>query len=182
MNFPDSDFWNYSVQVYQIPEVEKTCLALQDNFQTDVNLLLYCCWAGDNKVKLSEDDIHRLIATALPWQSIIKPLRESRRLLKNEVIALNNNIAEETGNNLKEMELNAEHMAQLDIEKVLDLSSLKQNNEQPASHYASCNAVLYMMQLSSVSSLNDVSELLTQFLDAIYQEPEAIQSTLMALA
>lgn len=182
MNFPDSEFWNYSIQVYQIPEVEQACLALQNGYQTDVNLLLYCCWAGDNRVKLSSDNIQQLIAVAQPWQAIIEPLRDSRRLLNNEVMALNNGLAVETGNNLKEMELNAEHMAQLDIEKTLDLSSIHRNNEQPASHFASCNAALYLLQLKSVSSLDDVNETLSQLLDAIYQDPEAIQSALMTIA
>ena len=182
MNFPDSEFWNYSIQVYQIPEVEQACLALQNGYQIDVNLLLYCCWAGDNKVKLSSDNIQQLIVAAHPWQSIIKPLRDSRRLLKNEVMALDNGLAVETGNNLKEMELNAEHMAQLDIEKTLDLSSMHRNNEHPASYFASCNAALYLLQLNSVSSLNEVNETLSQLLDAIYQDPEAIQSALMTIA
>lgn len=182
MNFPDSDFWNYSVQIYQIPEVEQACLSLQNGIQADVNLLLYCCWAGDNKVMLSSENILQLVAAAHPWQSVIQPLRDSRCLLKNEVTILDNGIAEETRNNLKEMELNAEHMAQLAIEKALDLSSMAQDNEQPTSHYAGCNTALYLLQLDSVSSLNDVSESLEHLLGAIYQDPESIQSTLMAMA
>lgn len=182
MNFPDSDFWNYSIQVYQIPEVEQACLKLQNNFQADVNLLLYCCWAGENKVQLTMDNIQQLIITAQPWQNIIQPLRDSRRLLKDEVTALDNNIAIETRNNLMEMELNAEHMAQLAIEKILDLSSLSQDKDQPASHYASSNAALYLLQLSSTPSLNEISESIVQLLDAIYQDPESIQSALMSMA
>ena len=182
MNFPDSDFWNYSIQVYQIPEVEQACLKLQNNFQADVNLLLYCCWAGENKVPLTMDNIQQLIITAQPWQNIIQPLRDSRRLLKDEVTALDNSIAIETRNNLMEMELNAEHMAQLAIEKILDLSSLSQDKDKPASHYASSNAALYLLQLSSTPSLNEISESIVQLLDAIYQDPESIQSALMSMA
>ncbi|MFW2374124.1 MAG: TIGR02444 family protein [Gammaproteobacteria bacterium] len=181
MNFPDSDFWNYSIQVYQIPQVEQACLGLQNTFAADVNLLLYCCWAGENKVQLSLDNIQQLITTAQPWQNIIQPLRDSRQLLKNEVTALDNRIAIETSNNLKEMELNAEHMSQLAIEKALDLTSMQQARA-PSSHYASNNTALYLLQLDSVASLSEVSELLTQLLDAIYQDPETIQSTLMTMA
>lgn len=182
MNFPDSDFWNYSIQVYQIPEVEQACLKLQNSFQADVNLLLYCCWAGENKVQLTMDNIQQLIITAQPWQNIIQPLRDSRRLLKDEVTALDNSIAIETRNNLMEMELNAEHMAQLAIEKILDLSSLSQDNNQAASHFASSNAALYLLQLSSTPSLNEIRESIVQLLDAIYQDPETIQSALMSMA
>lgn len=182
MNFPDSDFWNYSVQVYQIPQVEHACLTLQNNFQADINLLLYCCWVGEHKVKLSSGNIQQLIQAVQPWQSIIQPLRDSRRLLKNEATILDNDIAKETRNNLIEMELNAEHMAQLAIEKVLDLSAMPQDDEQPTSHYASCNSALYLLQLSSVSSLTEVSEALQQLLDALYEDSEAIQSALMVMA
>jgi len=182
MNFPDSDFWNYSLQIYQIPQVEQACLSLQNTFAADINLILYCCWAGENKVSLSLSNIQQLITAAQPWQKVIQPLRESRQLLKNEVTALDNGIAIETSNNLKEMELNAEHMSQLAIEKALDLSSMSGDEEHSASHYASSNTALYLLQLDSLSSLSEVNECLTQLLDAIYQDPETIQSTLMAMA
>ena len=89
MKFPESEFWNFSTQIYQQADVEPACLNLQNEHQADVNILLYCCWAGERGFCLDPDDISLLIQTNKPWQrNILKPLRDARSMMKQHVIAM----------------------------------------------------------------------------------------------
>ena len=44
--FPDHLFWDFSLEVYAKEGVADACLRLQDDLGIDVNMLLFCCWAG----------------------------------------------------------------------------------------------------------------------------------------
>ena len=66
MDFPNSEFWNYSTQIWNLPDVKKICLTLQNNFDTDTNMLLYCCWVGDKNLNLNDDDLQSLLDTIQP--------------------------------------------------------------------------------------------------------------------
>ncbi len=43
-SFPSSPFWDYSLGIYRKPGVADACIALQDEFGLDVNMLLACLW------------------------------------------------------------------------------------------------------------------------------------------
>ena len=76
-------FWDYSLALYGREGVERACLALQDRLGLDVNLLLFCCWAGNRGRTLSPDEIDRLIAATQTWRAeVVAPLRGARRWLK----------------------------------------------------------------------------------------------------
>jgi uncharacterized protein (TIGR02444 family) len=76
-------FWDYSLAVYARPGVAEACLALQDRFGLDVNILLFCCWAGARGEALGPAALARLLEAAGPWQEqVVKPLRAARRWLK----------------------------------------------------------------------------------------------------
>ncbi len=80
------DFWQFSLRVYGSPGVEAACLVLQDRYGLDVNLILYCCWAGTLGVELDNQEMTRLINVTDRWQkSVVRPLREVRRTLKKTV-------------------------------------------------------------------------------------------------
>ena len=76
---PD-EFWRFCLRTYDIPQVKATCLALQDNYSADVNMLLLCCWLDKQRISLSKnmwDDLYKLSAD---WQeNTLNPLRAKRR-------------------------------------------------------------------------------------------------------
>lgn len=79
----DNPFWDFSLAVYHRPGVAQACLALQDRRGLDVNLLLFCCWAGSLGRRLERQDIARLRRAVGDWQErVVGPLREVRRRLK----------------------------------------------------------------------------------------------------
>lgn len=93
-------FWQYSLSLYQRPGVSEFCLRLQDglvtsspssqtkplNRQSDnreyinINLLLFCCWVGSQRIKLSGQDFASAEGTIKTWHtSQVLPLRAERR-------------------------------------------------------------------------------------------------------
>jgi len=118
MQFPDSDFWDFSIEFYKKADVEQSCLSLQDIYSLNVNLILFCFWLGLNKKnKLEQDQWQQLILASLPWEEIILSLRQSRRMIKHSSIAWPPDFKQETSSSVSKIELNTERMQQLSIEQ-----------------------------------------------------------------
>ncbi len=81
----DNPFWRFSWQVYHRAGVAEACLALQAREGLDVNLLLFCTWAGRCGHTLSAAQIESLCAQTSAWQdAVILPLRGVRTWLKTQ--------------------------------------------------------------------------------------------------
>jgi uncharacterized protein (TIGR02444 family) len=79
----DNGFWRFSLAVYGQTEVAKECLALQDAFGLDVNILLFCAWLGTQSVALKREDIEAASRAVAAWRDdIVLPLRTVRRRWK----------------------------------------------------------------------------------------------------
>lgn len=76
-------FWRFSLATYGDPEVAGACLALQDRWGADVNLLLYCCWLGQRGRTLDKRALRAAMLAVNALQvNVIRPLRQSRRALR----------------------------------------------------------------------------------------------------
>lgn len=76
-------FWTFSLAIYAIEGVAPACLRLQDRHGLDVNLLLYCCWAGRCGVALDAPAVARMLELTADWTTrVVQPLRAARRALK----------------------------------------------------------------------------------------------------
>ena len=74
----------FAVNLYQQAEIAETCLWLQDNFNINVNLLLYSCWLGMQGFELCYAELIWLLESINIWnENYIKPLRKLRRMLKH---------------------------------------------------------------------------------------------------
>lgn len=61
----------------------EACLTLQERLGLDVNLLLFCLWAGRCGHRLEPGELSALQAAATPWhEAVVRPLRGVRRALK----------------------------------------------------------------------------------------------------
>lgn len=77
------NFWNFSLDLYDREGVASACLALQDQYQLDVNLILFCFWHGTNLGVAQEDLLQRIIDFASEWRRhVVQPLRDTRRWMK----------------------------------------------------------------------------------------------------
>lgn len=80
----ENPFWTFSLDVYARPGVAQECLALQASDGIDVNVLLFCAWAGAvREVRLGDEQIAAVIGRAKPWhERVVVPLRGVRQALK----------------------------------------------------------------------------------------------------
>ena len=106
-------FWAFSLELYADGEVETACLALQDEFGLDVNLLLLCCWLGRHGVLLDPKGLQTLRDQSKAWRSeVVSPLRELRQRLKLAVGAVLPDRSAALREAIKACELSSERILQ----------------------------------------------------------------------
>jgi len=120
-SFPSSPFWDYSLGIYRKPGVADACIALQDEFGLDVNMLLACLWfSAEGPGRLDSDQIRECVGRTRDWQDkVVKPLRTVRRYSKEQPAELPESLRDEFRPRLQAVELDAEHVEQLLIAGVL---------------------------------------------------------------
>lgn len=106
-------FWRFSLSFYRQPGVSDACIALQDSFGVDVNLLLFLFWlAGDGR-KLSAEDVEKLDDRVRSWRELtVIPIRDTRRKLKGAATLVEPGKQEAFRNKVKAVELDAERLQQ----------------------------------------------------------------------
>ena len=179
MDFPNSELWNYTTQLWMLPDVKKTCKELQNNFDININMLLYCCWLGDKGLHINEDDLQVLLDTLQQWQTVIQPLRDSRKMMKKNLMIMPKELVEQTKKNISEMELNAAHITQLTLEKTLKLKKISACNDQSNIHCSLENIKAYLTSLEDISSNDEILSHVGKLLTAIYDDEETVQTALM---
>lgn len=159
MTSEDNPFWTFSLGVYDEPGVAAACLSLQDRHDggqhgLDVNLLLFCCWAGRCGRMIMPAEMASLIAAAEPWQQeVVRPLRSVRRWLKaQETVPAEE--ADALREQVKAQELEAERLEQDLLHRTLPLSS-----GFPLPPAAIGNLQLYFMQTARIPHINDFADL-----------------------
>ena len=76
-------FWDFSLRTYRSERVPEACLALQDEKGADVNLVLWCCWAGGHAAPLDDEVFRQALEFSVEWShGVVKPLRSVRRWMK----------------------------------------------------------------------------------------------------
>ncbi len=77
-------FWAFSLGLYDRPGAAAACLALQDGFRADVNLVLLGFWrARRGYAGWADAELERVEAAVAPVNAVLQPLREARRALKS---------------------------------------------------------------------------------------------------
>lgn len=82
-DIPTREFPDYSIWLYGQPDVPAACLLLQDELDLDVNLVLWCLYAGARGTPLDPATFARADAVGADWrEKVVRPLRGVRRWLK----------------------------------------------------------------------------------------------------
>lgn len=113
--FPDSPFWDFSLEVYGKPRVADSCIYLQDRYGMNVNVLLLCVWVGAAGMgSLAATDLNRCIRRTRDWQrTIVKPLRGIRRACGDEPLGVPDALMQIFRPLVQGTEIDAEHVEQL---------------------------------------------------------------------
>jgi uncharacterized protein (TIGR02444 family) len=135
-----ASFWDFSLKVYGGEGVETECLALQDQFGVDVNLLLLCAFAGAQGATLTEHEVASARKTVEPWQrNIVSSLRTARRAMK----PVARHDAQELRTRLKEIELESERIEQTMLQEWIDARRVKwQSGDRRAAVLANLQTLL----------------------------------------
>ena len=149
-SWPDNPFWDFSIEFYGRDGVEERLLLLQEKLHIDVNLVLYCCWAGYIGAPfLTESNIKNLLELIKDWQKlIVKPLRVLRSKLKNNTIIKNNLWSDEVRKKIKLAELDAERLEQLIIYQEYSLTGNQKIHITEKRRRARANVALYINGLN----------------------------------
>ena len=138
----DNPFWTYSLALYGRDGVAAACLDLQGRLDLDVNVLLFCCWAGTRGQVLSAGDVHSLVAATASWRDrVVRPLRAVRQWLKTQDAAP----AEPAGalrDDIKAGELAAEAIEQGILFRTVPIAGGDSNPEAVAGNLRAYLAVL----------------------------------------
>lgn len=103
--------WTFALAVYQCDGVAPACLALQDNCDADIPLLLATGFAAWQAKIVDAAAITRLQQLSTPWQhDIVKALRQIRRQLKAGPHPAPNEASEALRQTIKNAELAAEQI------------------------------------------------------------------------
>jgi uncharacterized protein (TIGR02444 family) len=80
----ENDFWRFSLRVYRAPGVADECIAVQDRYAVDVNVMLFCAWVGAERGRaMTQDELASCRAAVGEWhESTVKPLRAARQTMK----------------------------------------------------------------------------------------------------
>ena len=79
----DNPLWQCACRLYAVRGVAETCLALQEEFALDVNLLLWAVWIDTRGVALGQEDVSSAHALVAAWHAEgVGPLRGARRAIK----------------------------------------------------------------------------------------------------
>ena len=163
-------FWRYSLHAYRLPGVEAACLALQDGWATDTNLLLYCCWLGSAGRPLDRRSLRRYMATvALLQVEAIQPLRQVRRTLKAASADLPEGWAPDLRKRIAAVELDLEYLEQCALFQLAQtLPPLARSQPPRAAAQASIERYLALLQVPPAALARQHAETL---LDACFATP-----------
>jgi uncharacterized protein (TIGR02444 family) len=76
-------FWTFSLELYDAEGVAAACVELQDAYQLDVNLILFCFWHGSAYGKIDQELLQNIIKLSIEWRSgVVQPLRSARSWMK----------------------------------------------------------------------------------------------------
>jgi uncharacterized protein (TIGR02444 family) len=120
----DVPFWSFSIDLYGRPGVAPACLALQDRFGCDVNILLFALWAARCGKALASAEFDALDAAAAPWRGgVVEPIRALRRALRADAMGAAPAARERVRAKLLEAELEGEKAAQEMLARAVPLPS-----------------------------------------------------------
>jgi uncharacterized protein (TIGR02444 family) len=99
--------WDWTLRAYGRPGVPEACLALQDRFGQNTDLLLWAVWAEVKDAEL----LNRAVEVTRRWDAVaLLPLREVRRGLKPALAPVEDAARERLREDVKACELQAERV------------------------------------------------------------------------
>lgn len=116
--------WQFSLQYYSVRQVKEACLALQNQFHGNVNLLLLLKWLDEQQVTFHQQEWHKVQECLGRSESLLHSYRELRRHLK---VHTPDSIYREA----LQFELQLERQQQSDLVDCINALHLQHNHNEP---------------------------------------------------
>jgi len=121
------NFWVFSNRIYEREVVQQACLQLQNMHDLDVNMLLFCCWSGMVHGEFGAALFEQAQQVSSVWRRhLVHPLREARTWMKTDLASAgfkNDPSYQALREEIKAIELKAERLQQLELERLIDRST-----------------------------------------------------------
>ncbi len=124
--------WDFAISLYDRRPVRKICLALQESFEADVNLILYCLWLGaSGRGQIDRDTFAHLSKAVSVWhKEVVVPLRAARIRLRNPPTSVAPSAANALRDRVKEVEFAAERIELDALAESLDRSPVAHDSDR----------------------------------------------------
>lgn len=140
-------FWNFSLRFYAVPNVANVCVALQDEHDVDVNVLLFALWLATKGRHVDHDAMEKIDRHIRDWRErVVRPLRDTRRYLKP--LSEGDAARAALRQRIKEIELSSERIEQGALFELYAASALGAA-EQPSAALARKNIGAYESYLDT---------------------------------
>ncbi len=158
------DFTAWSMALYARPQVEASCLRLQDEYGLDVNVVLFCYWYGACGGVMDDALWRRIGEISEQCQNrLVRPLREARRWLKAPVFEPEEDRLR-LRERIREDELAAELLQQKWMQRAAEDSSPGRQSEPAAATRRNAGALL---QRHGIAPNDEIRELLEEISRAV---------------
>jgi len=159
-------FWDWSMEAYGRPGAAERLLRMQDDHDLDVNLVLWCLWAGNHFPPMPEKEALSLFRQTQEWaQRVTIPLRGVRRWLKGRDLPASTEAVNTLRNEIKSQELAGERINQ---EMLEGMTRLAAGDGAPIPEGPQTLFRLYLEHARSLENGAEVSE------DSIGEKPETL--------
>lgn len=147
MDFPEHPFWDFTLAVHGKQGVHEACLQLQRDFELDINVLFFCCWAGGSvNGPLSMEQVRGITDAAKDWQKkIVRPIWKARWLLKGGYPAYPGELVESLRKDLVQAEVNAEHIEMIHLARTCPVTQDPDLDARKRFHAATLNLRQYLL-------------------------------------
>lgn len=116
----DPPLWHFSLRFYAQPGIATACLALQNDCDADVNLLLCALWLGSIRRMVSIDQLQTLDQGVARWRcAAVRPLRAIRSALRHEKPLADQAGIDRLRDQIKALELQAEKLQQFELARLV---------------------------------------------------------------
>ncbi|GJL94337.1 MAG: hypothetical protein DHS20C05_07420 [Hyphococcus sp.] len=159
-------FWTWSLEHYARDGVEPLLLNLQEDFQADINILLWLCWSAEDFETAPDLVIRKAIEQTFGLnQNVTQRLRSARQFLKTWHGGASSNDASILRAHIKDIELEAEKVEQALLESLAreSLSVLSPGDRHNAADRALHNLMAYTA-ITGISRKNGFSSTLLKTL------------------
>ncbi len=164
-------FWDFSVRTYRTDGVPDACLSLQNDYDADVNMLLYCCWVGAYIGQFDHELFTKASEFSTLWADhVVVPLRSARTWMKRtgcDTETVPTDACMQLREEIKSVEFAAEKMQQQVLEALVSIDQSRIDTPEQILEGVNANLNRYVAY-AGIKVCDDVRQKFSLIIDAAF--------------